>query len=172
MNRFVIVAIAVLGACSAVDVRAGQGDSPAAESEASASSARSQQALQASVLPRGAAAVSPLTCVGTGDWEGCRGNGCAVCDELVSGAVCYFANHPDCSPNFTCAGQYFPCNTACPAPSDADFDCSSCGACCGNGVCDANEDCVSCPTDCPGGTCGDGSPCCGNHGCDDGSSCQ
>lgn len=61
------------------------------------------------------------TCNGTpGQWEGCRGNGCAVCAELVQSYPCYFQNHPDCSRNTTCAGLHFTCNSRCPAPTAAD----------------------------------------------------
>jgi hypothetical protein len=63
-----------------------------------------------------------LQCNGTtGEWQGCRGNGCAVCSELVSNYPCYFQNHPHCQANDTCAGQYFTCNAHCPAPTAADI---------------------------------------------------
>jgi hypothetical protein len=62
------------------------------------------------------------SCNGTpGQWSGCRGNGCAVCAELVELYPLYFPNHPECSPNYTCAGQYYTCNEACPAPTSADL---------------------------------------------------
>jgi hypothetical protein len=60
-------------------------------------------------------------CNGTaGQWAGCRGNGCAVCSELVANYPCYFLNHPACSPNGTCGGLYYTCNANCPAPTAAD----------------------------------------------------
>jgi hypothetical protein len=60
-------------------------------------------------------------CNGTpGQWSGCRGNGCHVCEELVAGYPRYFINHPACTRNFTCDGQYFTCNAHCPAPTEAD----------------------------------------------------
>jgi hypothetical protein len=65
---------------------------------------------------------SDLQCNGTsGQWSGCRGNGCAVCSELVANYGCYFRNHPSCQPNNTCAGAYFTCNANCPAPTSADI---------------------------------------------------
>lgn len=64
----------------------------------------------------------PPTCSGTtGEWHGCRGNGCAVCDELVAGYPYYFENHPLCSPNTTCGGQYYECNADCPQPTPDDL---------------------------------------------------
>ncbi len=61
------------------------------------------------------------TCSGTvGQWAGCRGNGCAVCSELVAAYPSYFANHPSCTANTTCGGLYYTCNSSCPAPTDAD----------------------------------------------------
>lgn len=61
------------------------------------------------------------TCNGTsGEWQGCRGNGCAVCAELVAGYPRYFANHPACAQNGTCAGSYGTCNSNCPAPTEGD----------------------------------------------------
>lgn len=60
-------------------------------------------------------------CNGTpGEWSGCRGNGCHVCEELVADYPHYFINHPACTRNFTCDGQYFTCNAHCPAPTEAD----------------------------------------------------
>lgn len=60
-------------------------------------------------------------CDGTsGQWQGCRGNGCAVCAELVAAYPCYFKNHPLCTRNTTCQGSYFTCNANCPAPTEAD----------------------------------------------------
>jgi hypothetical protein len=65
---------------------------------------------------------SDLQCNGTpGQWSGCRGNGCAVCSELVSSYACYFQNHPACQANSTCGGLYFTCNSHCPAPTAADI---------------------------------------------------
>ncbi len=62
------------------------------------------------------------TCNGTpGEWAGCRGNGCAVCSELVAGYPYYFENHPLCSPNETCGGLYFTCNAVCPSPTPDDM---------------------------------------------------
>jgi len=61
-------------------------------------------------------------CNGTpGGWDGCRGNGCAVCEELVAGYTRYFINHPACTRNFTCAGFATTCNANCPAPTPADL---------------------------------------------------
>ena len=40
--------------------------------------------------------------------------GCAVCGEKFSSAPCYIFDHPNCTRNDTCAGQYFTCNAACP----------------------------------------------------------
>ena len=60
-------------------------------------------------------------CNGTpGQWDGCRGTGCFVCSEKVTDYPLYFQNHPSCVKNDTCAGQFFTCNAACPAPTDAD----------------------------------------------------
>jgi hypothetical protein len=60
-------------------------------------------------------------CNGTsGQWAGCRGNGCAVCAEKLADYPCYFRNHPYCKRNDTCDGQFFTCNSNCPAPTDAD----------------------------------------------------
>jgi hypothetical protein len=72
-------------------------------------------------------------------WAGCRGNGLAVCTELVEGYACYWENHPQCASNPTCDGTYFACNRDCPEPSAAD-DCMcvgdaggwlGCGTACG-----------------------------------------
>ena len=71
---------------------------------------------------RGVLPPVPLNCNGTpGEWSGCRGNGCAVCAELVELYPLYFANHPACSPNYTCGGLYFTCNWQCPAPGPGDL---------------------------------------------------
>lgn len=61
------------------------------------------------------------SCPGTpGQWQGCRGTGCSVCAELVKDYPRYFARHPQCGVNGTCDGQFFQCNSNCPAPTDAD----------------------------------------------------
>ena len=61
------------------------------------------------------------TCNGTtGQWAGCRGNGCTACSEKLTGYPYYFLNHPRCLRNDTCAGQFFTCNSNCPAPTDGD----------------------------------------------------
>jgi alpha-tubulin suppressor-like RCC1 family protein len=61
------------------------------------------------------------TCNGTsGQWAGCRGTGCSVCAEKLGDFPNYFKNHPNCVKNTTCAGQFFTCNSNCPAPTDAD----------------------------------------------------
>ncbi len=63
----------------------------------------------------------PAMCNGTpGQWNGCRGTGCFVCSEQTKDYPLYFQNHPSCVKNDTCAGQFFQCNAACPAPTDAD----------------------------------------------------
>jgi len=67
-----------------------------------------------------------------GGWVGCRGNGCAVCTEMVTNYPLYFQNHPLCSPNSTCNGLHYTCNANCPAPTEADrFTCTvdTCGSC-------------------------------------------
>lgn len=80
------------------------------------------------------------TCDGSGDgtWNGCRGTGCSVCNEKVSGYDCYFINHPECILNTTCAGQFFDCDAACPPPTEADICGNSNGD--GDNVPDALED--------------------------------
>jgi hypothetical protein len=61
-------------------------------------------------------------CNGTsGQWAGCRGSGCNVCAELVSGYSRYFKNHPACIFNSNCQGAYYTCNANCPAPTSADL---------------------------------------------------
>jgi len=67
-------------------------------------------------------AADSCVCDGIGDgiWNGCRGNGCAVCQEKLAGYDCYFRNHPGCTLNTTCAGQFFSCDRACPAPVESD----------------------------------------------------
>ncbi len=68
---------------------------------------------------------SAQTCNGTaGQWQGCRGNGCTPCWELVRDYPYYFINHPSCLPNTNCQGLYFTCNAACPAPSSSDLQCN------------------------------------------------
>jgi hypothetical protein len=60
-------------------------------------------------------------CNGTpGTWAGCRGTGCWVCNELLQGYPRYAENHPGCIVNYTCDGQHYTCNAACPAPTEAD----------------------------------------------------
>ncbi|MCP3138923.1 hypothetical protein [Pyxidicoccus xibeiensis] len=117
----------------------------------------------------------PAACNGTaGQWNGCRGTGCSVCEELVKDYPCYFTNHPGCAENPICYGQYFQCNSKCPAPTQAD-------RCytppppewCGNGICEGNEP-VTCPFDCSfcsGSVCPDGSCCPSSGVCSDGSFC-
>jgi len=64
----------------------------------------------------------PPACTGTiGGWDGCRGNGCAVCTELLLAYPRYFENHVACVPNVTCAAVFFTCYAACPAPTPADM---------------------------------------------------
>ena len=69
-------------------------------------------------------AMSPVagaTCGGSsGQWSGCRGNGCSVCSELLTAYPNYYRNHPNCSRNDACAGFYGACNNACSAPDDTD----------------------------------------------------
>ncbi len=55
-----------------------------------------------------------------GSWDGCRGSGVWVCEDLVADAPCYWENHPRCQRNTDCAGSYFTCNADCPAPGPAD----------------------------------------------------
>jgi hypothetical protein len=95
----------------------------------------------------------PAACNGTsGQWNGCRGSGCRVCIDLVQQYPCYFVNHPQCEPNDTCEGQYFQCNSLCPAPTQADTCVTTT---CGNGYCDNGENQLDCPSDCFL-VCGDG----------------
>jgi hypothetical protein len=61
------------------------------------------------------------TCNGDTNFQGCRGSGCWVCEEIVANYPHYFDNHPACLPNKTCAGQYYTCNHKCPAPTAADL---------------------------------------------------
>jgi len=65
--------------------------------------------------------IEVVECDGSpGQWEGCRGNGCAVCTEQLVDFPRYLQNHPRCTPNPTCDGALFTCNDRCPAPIDAD----------------------------------------------------
>jgi hypothetical protein len=60
-------------------------------------------------------------CDGTpGEWEGCRGNGCAVCQELLVDYPNYAKRHPGCAINSDCQGDFYSCNASCPAPTAAD----------------------------------------------------
>lgn len=90
--------------------------------------------------------VPPLagSCTGSTTWNGCRGNGCAVCTELIRDYPCYLENHPDCRANSTCAGSYFDCNALCPQPATADACVCTAGASwsgCGTG-CDVCTEAV------------------------------
>jgi hypothetical protein len=65
--------------------------------------------------------IEVVECDGSpGQWNGCRGNGCLVCTELLADYPLYVQNHPGCVANSTCDGQFFTCNDRCPAPTDAD----------------------------------------------------
>jgi len=67
------------------------------------------------------------SCDGTsGEWDGCRGSGCSVCAEKLTEFPRYIQHHPSCTRNDGCAGQFFTCNAACPAPSDVDRDPALC----------------------------------------------
>jgi len=70
------------------------------------------------------AATAALSCDGspTG-WRACRGSGCWVCSEMVKDYPAYFINHPSCTKNDTCAGQFYACSDACPAPTAEDAIC-------------------------------------------------
>jgi hypothetical protein len=60
-------------------------------------------------------------CNGTsGQWKGCRGNGCAVCSDKIAAYPNYLKRHPKCTPNSTCGGSYYTCNEDCPQPTAAD----------------------------------------------------
>ncbi|TMQ19943.1 MAG: hypothetical protein E6J91_05230 [Deltaproteobacteria bacterium] len=150
MNRFVILAVAILGSCSTVDVREDPKASEAIAVDPMRSPAGSTQDELTGGMPEALAAeptTTALTCDGSpGQWAACRGNGCAVCGEKFSSAPCYLFDHPNCTRNDNCAGQYFTCNAACPTPSGADFDCSTCNGtpgqwagCRGNGCAVCNE---------------------------------
>ena len=54
------------------------------------------------------------------NWNGCRGSGCWGCADALTTYPKYFTNHPLCVRNTTCAGSFFQCGSACPAPSNAD----------------------------------------------------
>lgn len=77
----------------------------------------------------------PITCGGsTNGWQACRGTGCSVCSEKVStDYALYYRNHPACTATTGCESQYSSCNSACPAPTDADR--------CGPGVSDNWKGC-------------------------------
>ena len=61
------------------------------------------------------------TCSGSpSGWQGCRGNGCAACTDLLNDYPLYFQHNPLCVPNTACAGVHGTCNSNCPAPSAAD----------------------------------------------------
>ena len=54
-------------------------------------------------------------------WQGCRGSGCSACAELIDGPYPkYFANHPECARNTTCAGEFYRCSASCPPPTEED----------------------------------------------------
>lgn len=50
------------------------------------------------------------------NWNGCRGTGCAACSDALVGYPNYFKNNPKCKKNDTCAGSFYQCGSACPAP--------------------------------------------------------
>jgi hypothetical protein len=91
--------------------------------------------LAAILSASAASAAGSCDGIGDGIWNGCRGNGCSVCQEKLAGYDCYFQNHPDCVLNTTCAGQFYSCDAACPPPSESDRctttcqtdTCTSCG---------------------------------------------
>lgn len=56
----------------------------------------------------------------TGQWAGCRGSGCTVCQEKLTQYPNYARRHPMCSISTTCANQFYTCNVNCPAPTDLD----------------------------------------------------
>jgi hypothetical protein len=53
-------------------------------------------------------------------WDGCRGHACAACSELLTAFPFYFARHPHCVKNDTCANLHFPCGPSCPPPQPSD----------------------------------------------------
>jgi hypothetical protein len=86
----------------------------------------------------------------SGQWQGCRGDGCSVCSELVANYPCYFQNHPNCVSNSICGGLYFTCSDACPAPTQADTcqpTCDATASCSGAGggiaFCSGTTDCFA-----------------------------
>lgn len=83
-------------------------------------------------------AAGPCDGIGDGTWNGCRGTGCHVCQEQLAGYDCYFQNHPGCILNTTCAGQFYDCDAACPAPTAADR-CTDGTDVDGDGIADAWE---------------------------------
>lgn len=90
---------------------------------------RARAPLTALLLGVAAAAQAPSNSdsAGTpGNWNGCRGNGLAVCAELVDAE--YFVRHKACRPNKTCARAYFTCNHQCPPPGSARDELFSGGA--------------------------------------------
>lgn len=54
------------------------------------------------------------------NWNGCRGTGCSACTDALAGYPNYFKNNPSCKPNSTCAGSFYQCGSACPAPDWSD----------------------------------------------------
>jgi hypothetical protein len=56
----------------------------------------------------------------SGGWQGCRGDGCSVCSDLLLNYPLYLQNHPDCVENTSCGGLHFACNARCPAPGPSD----------------------------------------------------
>jgi hypothetical protein len=61
------------------------------------------------------------TCGGSeGGWQGCRGNGCSVCSELVDAYSKYLQHHPYCVRNTSCEGSFGTCNSNCPQPTEED----------------------------------------------------
>jgi len=60
-------------------------------------------------------------CDGTpGQWAGCRGSGCTVCQEKLAQYPNYARRHPMCTVSTSCANRFFTCNANCPAPTDLD----------------------------------------------------
>lgn len=56
-------------------------------------------------------------------WDGCRGSGCTACAQLIDGTYPkYFANHPECTRNTTCPGDWYAtCSSSCPPPGPEDM---------------------------------------------------
>ena len=148
MIRFAIIAVAVLGACSTVETRDDQRDTDRLQS-----SVESQLDDLIPIDPPPDDPGPGAACNGTpGQWNGCRGNGCAVCSEQLTNAPCYFQNHPGCARNDTCGGLFFTCNAACPAPTAADINCGTCdgtpgqwNGCRGNGCAVCSEQLTNAP---------------------------